>query len=190
MVQVLKNWITSIVVVVIFMSLIDILLPSNSIKKYARLVFGLIIIIIIITPIISLFNKGIDIDAKINDYTKQYNDLNSSKTIEKKNYISSDTIKLFKDNLKEKIEGMILSESGKKYNIIDLKLNEDENSKSFLHIKSIVLKDFSNNNSIKKVAKIDLNNKVDNTNYFWDKEVAYVLTDKFNIDTTVIRFVR
>lgn len=190
MFNILKNWITSIVVVVIFMALVDMILPSNSLKKYARLVLGLIIIIIIIGPIFNLFNNNNDIEAKINQYINKYDNIGAAKEQSKNNYISSDTINIFKENLKTKIEESIYTEANKKYKVTQIYLFEDENKANFLDVNSITLKDVTNTSNVKNVSKVVLNKKDDTEDYFWDKEVANILINKFGINSSVIKFVR
>lgn len=50
----LRNWIVNIVLVIIISSLVDILLPNSEMRKYVKFFSGLILIIIILTPIIKL----------------------------------------------------------------------------------------------------------------------------------------
>jgi stage III sporulation protein AF len=191
MFSVLKSWITSIVVVVIFMALIDIILPSNSLKKYARLVFGLIVIVIIINPLFSLFSKNADIEASINQYMDKYNVGSSSKQ-NKNNYINSDTILIFKENLKSKIEKSIYDGCSKQYKVTQLVLNEDQSKEDFLNIKFIELKLEMNSANVEAISKVVVSKQstTEPYKYFWDKEAANILDNEFAIKTSNIKFVR
>jgi stage III sporulation protein AF len=191
MFNLLKGWITSIVVVVIFMALIDIILPSNSLKKYARLVFGLIIIVIIINPIFSLFNKNADIEASISQYMDKYN-VASSTLQNTNNYISSDTLQIFKENLKSKIEKSIYDGCGKSYIVANININDDQNSKEFLNITYLELKVEMSSTNVKTIPKIVISKQVHTKpdKYFWDREAANILNSEFAIKTSNIKFVR
>lgn len=185
----LKNWITSIVVAVIFMALLDMILPSNSLKKYAKLVLGLIIIIIIITPVFNVLSKNVNIEAKVSSYIKEFDADSSVGKQNTNNYINKDTIKVFKENLKSRIEEAISAKCEKSYKVEELLIVEDQSASDFLDVKAITLRGSYDTGSIKKVAKVNLGNNSEEE-YYWDKEAANVLGNEFNIKNSVIKFVR
>ena len=51
----LTSWISNIIIFILLATVIDMLLPNSSLQKYAKMVIGLLLIAIIITPILSLF---------------------------------------------------------------------------------------------------------------------------------------
>ena len=51
----LSSWISNIIIFILLATVIDMLLPSSSLQKYTKMVIGLLLIAIIITPILSLF---------------------------------------------------------------------------------------------------------------------------------------
>lgn len=53
----LASWIKQLVLVVILATFVDLLLPDNKMKRYARLVVGLLILLLILSPVLTLF-KG------------------------------------------------------------------------------------------------------------------------------------
>ena len=63
MVDFIRQWIVNIVTLVLFIVLIEMLLPSGKMKKYAGLVTGTILIIAIISPLLGLFGKNFDFAA-------------------------------------------------------------------------------------------------------------------------------
>lgn len=62
MIEFIRQWLTNIAALVLFIVLIEILLPSGKMKKYVNLATGTILIIAIICPIIDFFGKGADIE--------------------------------------------------------------------------------------------------------------------------------
>ncbi|MCJ2389064.1 stage III sporulation protein AF, partial [Limosilactobacillus fermentum] len=54
------GWVSNIIVFVLLATVIDMLLPTSALQKYAKMVIGLLLIAIIITPILGLFNKDFD----------------------------------------------------------------------------------------------------------------------------------
>ncbi|RIW33644.1 stage III sporulation protein AF [Bacillus salacetis] len=51
----LTEWVTNIIVFILLASVIDMLLPSSNMQKYTKIVTGLLLITIILTPILKLF---------------------------------------------------------------------------------------------------------------------------------------
>ena len=65
----LTEWLTSIILFILFAIVIDMLLPSSSMQKYAKMVVSLLLIIVMLNPIFKLFKTDPEI---IFDYlTKQ-----------------------------------------------------------------------------------------------------------------------
>lgn len=56
----LTGWITNIILFVLLATVIDMLLPSSAMQKYAKMVIGLLLIAVIISPVLSLFNTDFD----------------------------------------------------------------------------------------------------------------------------------
>ncbi|MCY8334837.1 stage III sporulation protein AF, partial [Bacillus spizizenii] len=52
----LTEWLTTIVLFILFAIVIDMLLPSSSMQKYAKMVVSLLLIVVMLTPIFKLFN--------------------------------------------------------------------------------------------------------------------------------------
>ena len=54
----LSSWISNIIIFILLATVIDMLLPSSSFQKYTKMVIGLLLIAIIITPILNLFQTN------------------------------------------------------------------------------------------------------------------------------------
>ena len=87
----ISMWAKQIVVAVIIATVIEMLIPNGSSKKYIKTIIGIFVLFNIITPIINKFSNGsIDINSIINldEYTKQmeskentFNNLENSNNI-------------------------------------------------------------------------------------------------------------
>lgn len=51
----LTEWLTTIVLFILFAIVVDMLLPSSSMQKYAKMVVSLLLIVVMLTPIFKLF---------------------------------------------------------------------------------------------------------------------------------------
>ncbi|CAN7328118.1 stage III sporulation protein AF [Rossellomorea sp. LjRoot5] len=56
----LTDWITNIIIFVLLATVIDMLLPSSNMQKYAKIVTGLLLITIILTPLFKLMSTDFD----------------------------------------------------------------------------------------------------------------------------------
>lgn len=55
--ELVYNWAISITIAIIFSAVISSLLPDTSIKKYVKVVLGVVVSIMILYPLISAFGK-------------------------------------------------------------------------------------------------------------------------------------
>jgi stage III sporulation protein AF len=62
--ELVKNWAVTVAIAVIFGAVISMLLPESSIKKYVSVVIGIVITIIILSPLVTLFT-GADVQAEM-----------------------------------------------------------------------------------------------------------------------------
>ncbi|MED4530668.1 stage III sporulation protein AF [Metabacillus fastidiosus] len=56
----LTSWITNIILFILLAVIIDLLLPSSAMQKYAKIVISLLLIVVIINPIFKLFSADMD----------------------------------------------------------------------------------------------------------------------------------
>lgn len=145
----LKQYSITIVSAVIFITLVLMILPDSSMKKYVKFLLGLILISVFITPIYSLFNKNIDVfsyQSKLDYYLekseKSYKDY-ESESIE-------NTAESFRQNLNKVIsEKLLLKYTGYKFTVdTDIVFNSD--NKFVINKVNINYK----SNKIKKVGKV------------------------------------
>jgi stage III sporulation protein AF len=60
----IMEWITQIIIFVLLATIIDLLVPANVMKKYIKLVVGLILILILLKPVFYLFQVDIQSDLE------------------------------------------------------------------------------------------------------------------------------
>jgi stage III sporulation protein AF len=192
MLSFLKEWIISVAAMIIFMVLIDLILPSNNFRKYAKFVTGLIVIVTILSPVFKLFDKNIDAATVISDYTESFNKTSSEIDRNKiQSNVKKQTIDVFKSNLKKSIEKEIYNELGKKYSVSEICIIEDSLSLNFGDIKNITLKKESEDKVVKPVEKIVIgNSKTEDKQAPRDTKVIEVLKNKYNIDPSSVKFIK
>ena len=57
----------SLVSSIVAITIIEMILPSNKIKKYVVFVSSIVLVIVVINPITSILNKNIDIESVLKD---------------------------------------------------------------------------------------------------------------------------
>ena len=60
MIEFLRSWVMTIITIVMFIVLLEIVLPSGKTKKVVNMVSGFILVITMINPVVGLFGKSIE----------------------------------------------------------------------------------------------------------------------------------
>ena len=131
MIEFIVECVESIIVAMIFVIIIEMLLPNGANKKYVKMVSGIYLMFTILNPFLGLFNKDFDINL-----------FENSNSIETSSSISNDSLKeYYISSLKSTIKSELES---KGYNIkeIILNLNNDNSEILNITIKGASTKDF------------------------------------------------
>lgn len=75
MINELSNTASTLVAAVILITIIEMLLPTGSMKKYVKFFCGLILMLVIITPILNILNTNINIEKLIEENQIQVADI-------------------------------------------------------------------------------------------------------------------
>ncbi len=106
MIEGLKNWAMTLGTIAVLGSICEMVIPDGSFQKYVRLAIGLILILALLSPIMTLFDKGIE-----NNFfeIETKNTENKGKTAVEEAQ-KGEVISLYKKKLQNSMEG-ILSET-------------------------------------------------------------------------------
>lgn len=128
MIEFLSSWTQGIIVAVIIATLIEMILPNSSSKKYVKVVIGMYILFTIVSPIIKkVGGKDINLNTiNIEKYEQQI--AKSDNTISRK--FEDNNTRSIKDiyvsNLKADISAK-LKEKGYEIDTSDIQIKDDEN---------------------------------------------------------------
>ena len=93
----IKSFIETLVTIIILFSAIELISPNNSMKKYIKFVLGLILIVVMLSPIIDFFTEGED---KIVSTIKEYENILSTDTKTSSDVAASNEVEdVFIENL-------------------------------------------------------------------------------------------
>lgn len=154
MIEALGKWIVTICIAVFFATAVQMILPDNSLKKYCNFVLGLIVFVVMITPIANFFNKDMPINKLIEQTTMEvFSDKSqsNSKYEEFRNSNMNTTLKLFKENLEVECAKDLSKEfDGDEFNVSVDVLYDEENQNFSLNFMEVGI----NDGSIKKVQEV------------------------------------
>lgn len=162
MISWLKEWVTIIICNVVFITIVEILLPNNNIKKYCKFVLGLILISTLINPVIKAFtDKDLVTEIQNKEYLinennikfdiKQVKETDKEKIVQVFNEKLADSSKKF---LNENFEGVSFK--------VDVKSKMDEKDNKIEIINVNIL--FYDNKAIKAIENVEINKSESNSN--------------------------
>ena len=166
MIDFLSNWAQGIIVAVIIATIIEMILPNDSSKKYVKVVVGIYILFTIISPIITKFSSD---NFNINDIldTKAYeeqmakSDEDISKKIEENN---NRTIKdIYQSNLESDIKAKL---KDKGYEVLNtyIQIRDDENYTIEFISLSLDKKETEESNQVRNIEIEEVNIQIGETN--------------------------
>lgn len=128
MIEFLSSWAQGIIVAVIIATLIEMILPNSSSKKYVKVVIGMYILFTIVSPIIKKLG-GKDINLNTIDIEKYEQQISKSDNTISRKFEDNNTrsIKdIYVSNLKADISAK-LKEKGYNIDTSDIQIKDDEN---------------------------------------------------------------
>lgn len=139
----LNTWLQEIIVCVIIATIIELILPSGSTKKYIKIVLGMFIVFNIITPVINKITKNnFEISSIINmdEYSKKMKTYETSSQNQVSSNANEQTIKqIYISKLEKDIKNKLKE---KNYTVSKIKIEINENEEySIKQINLLVQKD-------------------------------------------------
>ncbi len=128
-----RAWSKGIVIAVIIATLIELILPENSSKKYIKIIIGIFIVYTIISPAITKFTgKNFDGNLQINDVIET-----SSKLVENRNLAikTEDSVKkIYIQNLQNDVKNKLKEKGYIAENVIVKIADDDSYNITNIHI--------------------------------------------------------
>lgn len=190
MIDFFSKWAQGIIVAVILATIIEMILPKGTCKKYVKVVIGMFVLFTIISPIIQVFSNGASFEEifDLSDYEKIINQSEDeiSQKIEDNNKRSIKDIYI--SNLKDNIKSAVENKGYEVSNCV-VQVKDDENY-TIEKIKLTIYK--SKNENDKKIIineiNINLENQ-ENTNNITEEnknELKEYLSKNYSVDIDAI----
>ena len=188
----LKEWVTNIILFILLATVIDMLLPNSSMQKYTKIVTGLLLIAIILTPIFKLISK--DFESALGSIpTYQVPGEKNMKNVidSKKKEIQASTdayiLKEMAVQLKKDVKEELMEQYGLEIEKIDLAIDEksDQAFPENLQKVMVLLKQPENGvKTVEVIKQIEINTEKplpSNGSTEETKKIKSFLTQKWNV---------
>lgn len=155
----LKSWIMNITVIIIFVMLLETVMPQSSMKRYINVVIGLLIIIAVTKPFVFIkdyaenFNKEVAAAASF---------IEGSGTEEKSREISryqrAKALEIFESNIKDKVRTLVedLEPESRGKVKVNLEIDSDFESENFGRVKTVKVSIMRDRTAAIEVDKIKI----------------------------------
>ena len=154
----IKNFVITLVSMIILITAIELIAPDNSMKKYVKFVLGTILIAVMISPIVSLISNGEEVLTK---EIEEYIQIADNKSIEASNEYKENNSEIV---FKESLEQNCISLLKEKFKDLDFEINIDcdvdmKNINYLINNVNIGVKD----KEVSTIKKIIINKSNDST---------------------------
>jgi stage III sporulation protein AF len=157
----LTEWITNIIVFVLLATVIDMLLPSSSMQKYVKIVTGLLLITIILTPLLKLLTA--DADSIIESFrvngAYQNNSVENLIEMKKKEIQASQRAYILEQvavQMKQEAEKELMEKSGKVIEKVNIAASDLDNIPDSITEVTVYLSEKEEEHAIEAVRNVEI----------------------------------
>jgi stage III sporulation protein AF len=193
----LTQWVSNIIVFILLAMIVDMLMPDSSMKKYTKMVTGLLLIAIILTPIVKLSSENIDKMFASLASSNGINDGDMKNSIEMKKKEIEKTqhayiLEQMAVQLKKEANGELVDQYKKSIQTINLQMKKGEemsNDPSNVEKVIVGLKDAADKKAVPVVKPIEINPEkpVQTQTNTEDKNIISLLSNCWNISRNQIQ---
>ncbi|MDI9513223.1 MAG: stage III sporulation protein AF [Clostridiales bacterium] len=188
----IKSLVSNLSVIVIIGVIVDIIMPKSSYRKYSKFVFGLILVLVILKPILNIVSSGEDLsNLVLLDGVRIEESLLVKQTEHYKMDQDKQIDKIYKQNLEASIASNLNAAFNLKNTEVNLSFYNDDDRQSSKRIYSIdILTEKQNNTESIEPIIIDLQGQSKSVaSLFNDKEIKSIknfLRELYDIDNELI----
>jgi stage III sporulation protein AF len=196
----LTEWITNIILFVLFATIIDMILPNSNMQKYTKMVTGLLLIAIILSPILKLLSN--DFESLLSSIPEMELDeehqIENSIDLQKKEIQASQDAYILEEmavQLTKAAEEELMDQYGLKIEKLDFLTDENSQRDFPDNLQSVVvhLKDPKKEaEAVEVVKKVEIDTSEplpSNEETADNREIASLLSEKWEIDKETIKIV-
>lgn len=134
----IKEWVITIISVIIFATFMEILIPNSNYKRYVNVVIGFLFITIILTPLTEFIGGQINFEEEILKTSNQLELSTAQNRINNIQHSNKETVlALYKNKISKQIKNHIEDKTEYIVNEIAMKVEDNSNSTEFGLIKEL-----------------------------------------------------
>lgn len=151
----LKGWIINICTAVFFITAVEMILPDNNMKKYAKFVLGLILITVLINPIVLLLNHGDNINTFLNKSIGLIDEQDISVNSREYTKVKVDaTLEAFKKNLEDSTKKSLTEKFTDRDFSVNARVGFDKDK---YEIRTLEITVYGLGNKVETIKKVEIN---------------------------------
>lgn len=125
--EIIRQWIITILSVIIFITFLEILLPNSKHRRYINVIVGLLIMLVILKPITGLIQQQFSISDGIIQSSNQLEMMTMQNHYKNVDYTNKENvIKLYKQQVKEQMLDRLVNQWGHRVHDLEISIIEDE----------------------------------------------------------------
>ncbi|MGB7999247.1 MAG: stage III sporulation protein AF [Anaerobacillus sp.] len=182
----ITGWITNIIVLILLATVLELLLPNSSMQRYVKMVIGLMLMAVILSPVLSIFTK--DFDSMLRSATLDSSTENKKmeNAIEsKKSEIQASNAAYIEEQMAVQMKSQVEKELREQFNLeissVALDLTEVDGEKNIDHI-IVTVNEAGSEKSVSDIEAVTVSLAVedgmDSTDHV-SRKVAYFLADEW-----------
>lgn len=191
----LTEWIINIIIFLLLAMVIDMLLPESDMKKYVKLVTGLLLIAIIITPIFKIMSADFDqVLASLSENEVNHDQTQESLLELKKKEIQASnhayTLEQMAVQMKDEVEKELMDNFGMSITNISISAGTDlEPTTETLQKITVYLEPGEEKIALVKPVRINVKNEADSTNTIDHAGIILTLSKHWEVPESIIELV-
>jgi stage III sporulation protein AF len=193
----IKEWVTNIILFVLFATVIDMLLPDSKFQKYTKMVMGLLLIAIVLTPIFKIFSQ--DFEKSLSSITSfQFSDddhIENLIELQKKEIQASNDAYILEQTavqMKKDVQEELMNQYGFTISNIELLVDEENQQISPDNLQKVVVQlqqEDEENIAVEAVKPVEINTEKPQSSKStpeYNKEITQLLSERWTMDEEAI----
>ncbi len=184
----ITGWITNIIVLILLATVLELLLPNSSMQRYVKMVIGLMLMAVILSPVLTIFTKDFDSllrSATIDGSTENKEMENAIES--KKSEIQASNTAYIEEQMAVQMKSQVEKELREQFNLeissVALDLTEVDGEKNIDHI-IVTVNEAGSDKSVSDIEAITVSlsveDELDSSDHV-SRKVAYFLADEWEL---------
>ncbi|MFK3958509.1 stage III sporulation protein AF [Guptibacillus hwajinpoensis] len=187
--DIITGWITNIIVLILLATVLELLLPNSNMQRYVKMVIGLMLMAVILSPILTIFTKDFDAMLRTVTLTDSTQNANMENQIEsKKSEIQASNAAYIEEQMAVQMKSQVEKELRDQFNLeitsVSLQLKNLDGEKNIDQI-VVTVNEAGAEKSVQEVdavsVSIDIQEEEVEATDTLSRKVAYFLADEWEL---------